>query len=632
MNLYYSMVCCFLFFTLICGDCIPGMEQDVYFQGGDHGSVFAPDVEYCQVACTFSPRCLMFSYLQASWPKENERFACFLKDSATLTLPKMPLPGAVSGHSLKHCTKKIYTCRDKIYPGLDMMGTNYNISKVKNVEECRERCTNEQHCQFFTYVTEKFYSVQLQNMCYFKYSGKGMPTKIRQLANVISGFSLKSCGKSSLGCRRDLFQTMEFSGDSLASVIAPDVNTCQKICTFYPNCLFFTYITTERNEPLLRNRCYIKTSKSGIPTAVTYTENVISGFTLLPCQMTTSVCPLSVTPDAEFHGTDLHVEDVSRDKDCQQRCTNNIRCQFFTFRSPQPQCPQNKCKCHLKMSSNGLPTSIDHAKGWISGFSLRLCKTRTIGGCGQPVDVESRIVGGSNSSLGEWPWQVSLHLKLSPNNNKHVCGGSIISNQWIVTAAHCVELWRLPKIWNIYGGIAKLSDITPATPALEVEQIIIHPEYSGVENGSDIALLKLKSPITYNDYQQAICLPPRQDSFVTPKMCWITGWGYTEESASSTADVLQKAEIPPKSSKECQESYKKEKLGDKVLCAGYRQGQIDSCKGDSGGPLSCEVDKTWYLIGITSWGEGCAQPDKPGVYTKVTEFTDWIVQHTKIVI
>ncbi|XP_075052813.1 plasma kallikrein isoform X2 [Mixophyes fleayi] len=631
MKLYYTVVCCFLFFTLVCGDCIPGLEEDVYFQGGDHGSVFAPDVEYCQISCTFSPRCLMFSYLPASWPKENERFACFLKDSATLTLLKVSFPGAVSGYSLKHCTKKILTCRDKLYPGLDMMGTNYNISKVTSVEQCRERCTNNEHCQFFTYVTENFHSVQLRNVCYFKYSGKGMPTKIRLLANVISGFSLKSCGKSSLDCQRDIFQTMEFFGDNLTSVIAPDVNTCQKICTFYPNCLFFTYITKDWNEPLLRNRCYIKTSKSGKPTEVKYKDNVMSGFSLLPCQMSSSVCPLPVTSDAEFLGTDLLVEDVSRDKDCQQRCTNNIRCQFFTYKSDQPECTQNKCKCHLKMSSNGLPTSIVHGKGWISGFSLRMCKTRTIGGCGQPVDAQGRIVGGSNSSLGEWPWQVSMHLKLSPNSNKHVCGGSIISNQWIVTAAHCVAQFYLPRFWTLYGGIAKQSDITPTTPTFDLEEIIIHPGYTGAEHGNDIALLKLKSPITYNDYQQAICLPPQQDSFITPKMCWTTGWGYTEESGSS-ADVLQKAEVPPKASKECQESYRKEKISDKVLCAGYKQGQIDSCKGDSGGPLACEIDKTWYLIGITSWGEGCAQPDKPGVYTRVTEFTDWIVQHTNIVI
>ncbi|XP_077333482.1 plasma kallikrein [Lithobates pipiens] len=630
MKLHYTALCCFSIFSLASGDCITALKQDVFFKGGDQGSVFVPDVEYCQIACTFNPRCIMFSYLNASWPKENERFACFLKDSVTLSLPEISLTGAVSGHSLKHCTTKIYTCRDKLFPELDMIGTNYNISKATSVEQCKERCTNSIHCQFFTYTTEKFHSVQQRNLCYLKYSGKGTPTKIRNLANVITGFSLKSCGKSSIDCQRDLFQTIEFSGDTLASVLAPDVNMCQKICAFYPNCLFFTYLTKDWQEPLNRNRCYIRTSKDGQPTEASIKDNVISGFSLASCKTRPLACPLPVISNADFAGTDLHVEVVNGEKDCQQLCTNNIRCQFFTYRPVQSECSQNKCKCYLKMSSNGLPTAIEHGKGGISGFSMRLCNSKTVGGCGQPADVQNRIVGGKSSSVGEWPWQVSMHIKLDPSNSRHVCGGSIISNQWIVTAAHCVHTWRLPRFWIVYSGITKLSNITSFTTKSEIEQIIIHPHYTGAENGSDIALLKLKTPIAYNDYQQAICLPPRQD-FVPPSKCWITGWGYTEE-LGTTADVLQEAEVPLKTSMECQKSYLDVKLTEKNICAGYEQGIIDSCKGDSGGPLACKVDKTWYLIGITSWGEGCARPDKPGVYTKVTEYIYWIVEQTKIVI
>ncbi|KAM3936830.1 plasma kallikrein-like [Leptodactylus fuscus] len=623
MAFYYTVSSLFLLFGLACGDCEPGLENDVLFQGGDMGTVFSPDVEYCQMACTFSPRCLMFSYLSQSWPNINERFACLLKESATLTLDKVPMPGSISGYSLKHCTKKIYTCRDKIFPGLDMIGTTYNISRVSSAEECRQRCTDNEHCLFFTYVTEKFYNAQLRNICYLKYSGKGTPTKIRELPDVLCGFSLKACGRSSLGCNRDKFQNMEFSGGNLGSVIATNENMCQKICTFYPNCLFFTYVTKDSSEPNQRNRCYLKTSKSSQPNDVLEKDNVISGFSLLSCKMALSVCPLPGLNDSVFLGTDLDVGEVSGEKDCQQLCTNNIQCQFYTY--VPHDCNQQKCKCYLRMSSNGLPTAIEHGKGRTSGFSLRICESRTVGGCGNPVhDPKRRIVGGSNSSLGEWPWQVSMHLKLS--SSRHVCGGSIISNQWIVTAAHCVVLWPVPTFWNIYAGFVNQSQITAATPVLHIDQIIIHPGYTGTESGNDIALLKLKTPIAYNDQQQAICLPPRRDSFVLPSMCWITGWGYTEESGT-TSDVLQKAEVPPKSQAECQQSYS-EIITNKVLCAGYKHGQIDSCKGDSGGPLTCEVDKKWYLIGITSWGEGCARPDKPGVYTKVTEYTEWIVKHT----
>eukprot|EP00079_Xenopus_tropicalis_P009991 XP_002934450.2 PREDICTED: plasma kallikrein [Xenopus tropicalis] len=629
MTCYYCLLVFLLFFTLGSGGCISELYQDSYWQGGDLRSVFAPDVEYCQLVCTFSPRCLMFSYLPASWPKENERFACYLKESATNMLPKVTLTGAISGHSLKTCKSKINVCRDKNFHGIDMIGTNYNVTWATNVQQCKEGCTNDIHCQYFTYVTEQFHSAPMRNRCYFKYSAKGMPTRIRLLDNVISGFSLKACGKSSLGCQNDLFQNMELPGETLTRVFAPDVHTCQKICTFYPNCLFFTFYKKESKEPLQRNVCYIRTSTKGIPDEGINKEHTISGFSLLSCKFSPSVCPLTILSDAEFLGDELLVEEVSGEKECQQECTNNIRCQFFTYRPMQSGCSENKCKCHMKISSNGLPTGIRHGNGEISGFSLRLCKIKSVKGCGEPIEHANRIVGGTDSVLGEWPWQVSMHLRLTASYKKHACGGSIISNQWIVTAAHCFAMHPLPQMWIIYSGVVKLSNITQSTPFSETEQIIIHPHYTGAGNGTDIALLKLKTPISFNDHQKAICLPPREPTFVLPNSCWITGWGFTEESGS-LSNILQKAEVPPISTEECQGNYEQTRIDKKILCAGYKRGKIDSCKGDSGGPLACVVDEIWYLTGITSWGEGCARPGKPGVYTRVSEFTDWIIEHTRV--
>ncbi|KAM4710211.1 plasma kallikrein [Discoglossus pictus] len=629
MGWYYCTICSFLLFTTVYGECISKLYNDIYFQGGDYGSVYAPDVEYCQLVCTFHPRCLMFSYLPVTWASQNERFACFLKDSVTYALPNITLPGAISGHSLKQCNHRITACNDKIFSGLDMLGRNYNVTTASSVQQCRDLCTNDIHCQFFTYVTEDFHSAQLRNKCYFKYSTKGMPTKIRELDGVASGFPLKACGKSSLDCKTDLFQGTELYGDDVMSVFAPNVNTCQKICTYLPNCLFFTFLTNDWKNSSERYRCYIKTSKTGEPTGNAIKENAISGFSLLYCKNSPSVCPLPLTSDVIFNGNDLLVENVSGEKECQKLCTSNIRCQFFTYKPLQSSCIQDKCKCHLRMSSNGLPTGITNGKGSFSGFSLRMCKTKSFMGCGQPVELARRIVGGTNSSIGEWPWQVSMHLKYTATYKRHACGGSIISNQWILTAAHCVIPLNRPSLWNVYIGFLELSNITQSTPFYEVEQIIVHPFYTGAENGTDIALLKLKTPIQYNENQQAVCLPPKQTSTVMPNLCWITGWGYTEENGN-TNNILQKAQVPLISTKDCQASYGKNFITNQVLCAGYKHGQVDACKGDSGGPLTCQIDKTWYLFGITSWGEGCARAGKPGVYTKVSEFTDWIYEHTQI--
>ncbi|NWV71641.1 FA11 factor, partial [Malurus elegans] len=236
-----------------------------------------------------------------------------------------------------------------------------------------------------------------------------------------------------------------------------------------------------------------------------------------------------------------------------------------------------------------------------------------------------RIVGGTDSSPGEWPWQVSLHARLS--RQRHLCGGSIISNQWILTAAHCVTSLENPNIWRVYAGILRQSEINEDTPFFKVEEIIIHSQYKFAQIGYDIALMKLVKPMNFTDLQLPICLPSKEDSNIFYTDCWVIGWGYRKEKGR-VQDILQKAPVPFMSKEECQARYWKRRIGDKVICAGYDEGGRDACKGDSGGPLSCRHEEVWYLVGITSWGEGCARPRQPGVYTKVAEYSDWILEKT----
>ncbi|XP_078534221.1 plasma kallikrein-like isoform X2 [Lissotriton helveticus] len=621
-------ICCFmlLFYSVYSG-CTSMLYKDISFQGGDLFSVFAPSVEYCQTACTFDPQCLFFTYLPGTWCKESERFACFMKDSASGALPNITLQGAISGLSRKQCNTKTNDCTSEVYIGLDMIGVNYNITKAKSVEQCQQQCTNDAHCQFFTYVTDKFHSELLRQACYFKYTLKGTPTKIRFLENVVSGFSLKACGLSTAGCMSDIFQNRDFSGDNITSVYAPDIRICQKICTYYPNCLFFTFLTKEWKVQSQRNLCYLKTSRTGIPTSPQITENTLSGFSLLSCKIPTAMCPLPVLTDAEFVGTDVGKIYVSGDKECQQHCTDTIRCQFYTYSTTAEACSQNKCKCSLRMSSSGWPTGIQHGKGGISGFSSRLCKVKTTYGCGMPKEFSRRIVGGTNSSVGEWPWQVSLHIKRIGRVQKHACGGSIIANKWIVTAAHCFDIFSKPENWLVYAGILMQSEINAFAPYHKVRNIFLHPSYTKqeAETGYDVALFELETPMNYTDLQLPICLPAKAEKDKIYSSCWVTGWGFTEESGY-ISNILQKAEIPRISNEECQSNYKQRRISNSMTCAGYKTGGVDSCKGDSGGPFACQSEGVWDLVGITSWGEGCARQEQPGVYTKVSEFTDWILQ------
>ncbi|XP_058866328.1 transmembrane protease serine 5-like [Acipenser ruthenus] len=236
-----------------------------------------------------------------------------------------------------------------------------------------------------------------------------------------------------------------------------------------------------------------------------------------------------------------------------------------------------------------------------------------------------RIIGGTEATLGRWPWQVALY-----HNSKHVCGGSIITSQWIVTAAHCVHNYRLPQVssWLVYAGIVtRSSGILAERSGNPVEKMIYNKQYNHRSHDNDIALVKLKSPLNFTDTIRPVCLPRYDQDFSGGTRCWISGWGYTRPDDVHIPDTLKEAAIPLISTKKCNSSCMYEgEITPRMLCAGYPEGKIDACQGDSGGPLVCQDENIWRLVGVVSWGTGCAEPNHPGVYTKVAEFLDWIYE------
>ncbi|XP_071288357.1 coagulation factor XI [Agelaius tricolor] len=607
-------------------ECVTQIYENTFFQGGDLTTVFTPSANYCQIVCTYHPTCLLFTYLPATWTRDPaKRFSCYLKDSDTEMLPKVDMEGAISGHSLKQCNQ-ISACSPDVHVGLDMEGNIFDITMADSYQECQKRCTNDNRCHFFTYASENFHNASFCKKCFLKHTSVGTPTNIKALDEVVSGFSLKPCQLSELDCQMDIFEDQVFSGTNVTSFFTPDISVCQTMCTYFPNCLFFTFFTRKWQTESQRNLCLLKTSTSGIPEELISQENAVSGFGLLNCRRSFPACNSRTYMQMDFLGDELTVTYTKGHRACQQVCTDMIRCQFFSYSLLQDSCnEEGKCECHLRMSSNGSPVKIVHGPGSISGYSLRLCKKKASTVCMQHSARTVRIVGGTDSSPGEWPWQVSLHAKLS--RQRHLCGGSIISNQWILTAAHCVSSLENPNIWRIYAGILRQSEINEDTPFFKVEEIIVHSQYKYAHIGHDIALMKLAEPMNFTDLQLPICLPSKEDTNIFYTDCWVIGWGYRKEKGR-VQDILQKAPVPFMSKEECQARYRKRRIGDKVVCAGYDEGGRDACKGDSGGPLSCRHEEVWYLVGITSWGEGCARPRQPGVYTKVADYSDWILEKT----
>ncbi|XP_067842881.1 plasma kallikrein-like [Heptranchias perlo] len=601
-------------------ECTADVLEDINFPGNTITWLLAPDANFCQKVCTYHPRCLFFTFMTREWSADNRRFYCYLKETRTgKPSRKTKLRNVVSGFSLKWCKNLISPCVYSVYEGLDFLGNDFRTVDVKKYQDCQDECTEDRHCQFFTYVTHDYHNVVQRKICYLKKSEKGIPPRINILDNVVSGFSLKGCGLSAAVCKKALLQDVDFPGDDITSVLAPNAETCQLICTYYPNCLFFTYLKSNWIKDSRKNFCYLKKTDMGLPSLSKPLRNVVSGYSLRTCP-TIPDCLSNVYYNRTFEGQILHVKEVESYGECQKICTDNSRCQFFTY---EETCKQETCNCSLQMTRTGLPSRIDKSVGAVSGFSLRLCTSKEI--CGQKKQMKARIFGGNVSVSGEWPWQVSIYFD-QWDKFDHFCGGSIIASHWIITAAHCFERTKDLRYWRVYSGIVKLSDITNTTSFYKIEKIITHEEYIDVTEGSDIALLKLERAILFKDYQMPICLPTSEGNAAMGNLCWITGWGATESAPIS--QVLLKAHVPLINHETCQSRYSEYKITEHMICAGYEEGKTDTCQGDSGGPLACEYEGVWYLVGITSWGDRCAKERKPGIYTLVSKFQDWI--HKKI--
>ncbi|NXS71086.1 TMPS5 protease, partial [Pandion haliaetus] len=249
-----------------------------------------------------------------------------------------------------------------------------------------------------------------------------------------------------------------------------------------------------------------------------------------------------------------------------------------------------------------------------------------------------RVVGGTDVPPGRWPWQVSVY-----HGSQHHCGGSVLAREWIVTAAHCVHSYRwLPaSAWLVFAGVITHGSIKQEA-GVSVKKIIYHPLYNDNSLDYDMALMKLQheavpaglalTPVTFlPDAVRAVCLPPSHRDLFQGTQCWVSGWGYTRPEQAQVTETLKEALVPLIGTKRCNSSCMYAgKLTARMLCAGYLRGKIDACQGDSGGPLVCQDDFTWRLVGIVSWGQGCAEPNHPGVYTNVAQLLPWIYHITEV--
>ncbi|XP_077746732.1 chymotrypsinogen B-like [Canis aureus] len=241
-------------------------------------------------------------------------------------------------------------------------------------------------------------------------------------------------------------------------------------------------------------------------------------------------------------------------------------------------------------------------------------------GCGVPaihpqLSGLSRIINGEDAVPNSWPWQVSLQT----SSGFHFCGGSLISQHWVVTAAHC----GVRKSHLVVAGVSDHSSTEEAVQVLPIAEVFEHPLWGQDLGPYDIALLKLAAPALLSATASPVCLPGTNASFPAGSLCATTGWGRTRYNSNKTPDKLQQAALPLLSNAECKKFWGS-KITDVMICAGASG--VSSCMGDSGGPLVCQKDGAWTLVGIVSWGSGWCNPSSPGVYTLVTKFIPWVLE------
>lgn len=256
------------------------------------------------------------------------------------------------------------------------------------------------------------------------------------------------------------------------------------------------------------------------------------------------------------------------------------------------------------------------------------------GTCGKNRLKGGTIVGGVVAGEGEFPWIVSFQYKQRGDKMKHFCGGVIISEHWVLSAAHCfyklVDNKAMERV-RIMAGTNNIFDNTG--DVYEIEKTIVHSGFEDKSFHDDIALLRTKKPINFRKSESnykvnSVCLPPYKTDKVAypPETAVVSGWGATKSGLEDTPEKLLKVTVALINHDECLKTYSdvhKLTMSQKTVC--YGKDNKDSCQGDSGGPLVKFVNGRIYTIGIVSFGAGCGT--FPGVYTSVVQYRDWIASN-----